>query len=167
MVAPPYAPQPINLSWGQLIAAHWSVCWPATLAAFLVLALVGLLWEIDDLQGQLDFLSLLAKAIYLVVQAAVLPRLFKKDYRTFFLAPIAAPLLRLVTQRLILAQIFLAILVSILTFFLFTSDSQESLSRLNSLLRIAEVLLIGPAALRFALQAKHAGSAITAFPQPR
>ena len=167
MLDPSTSPEPINLSWGQLIAAHWSVCWPATLAAFLVLALVGLLWEIDDLQGQRDFLSLLAKAIYLVVQAAVLPRLFKKDYRAFFLAPIPATLLRLVIQRFLLAQLALALLGFTLTSFLLTSDSQESLSRLNPLLRLAEVLLIGPAALRFALQAKHAGSAITAFPQPR
>ena len=167
MIAPPQSPQPINLSWGQLIAAHWSVCWPATLAAFLVLALVGLLWEIDDLQGQLDFLSLLAKAVYLVVQAALVPRLFKKNYRTFFLAAIPAPLLRLVTLRFILAQLTLALLGFTLTSFLLTSDSQQSLSRLNPLLRLAEVLLIGPAALRFALQAKHAGSAISAFPQPR
>ncbi len=150
-----------------MIAAHWSVCWPAGLAAFLVLILVTSLWDVDELQGQLSFLSLLAKAVYLLVQAALVPRLFKKNYRTFFLAAIPAPLLRLVTLRFILAQILLAILVSILTFFLFTSDSLESLRRLTSLLRLAEVLLIGPAALQFALQAKHADSAITAFPQPR
>jgi hypothetical protein len=173
MVAPPPSPQPINLSWGQLIAAHWTVCWPAGLAMFLVLALVTSLWELDELQGQLTFMSLLANVVYLLVQAAVIPRLFKKNFRSFFLAiidasgatrrSIPAPLLRLVTLRFILTQIAFTLLVSVL----FIGDSLESLRRLNSLLRLGQILLIGPAVLHFALQAKHAGSAISAFPQPR
>jgi hypothetical protein len=177
MLDPSTSPEPINLSWGQLIAAHWSVCWPAGLAMFLVLALVTSLWEVDELQGQLGFLSVLAQAVYLLVQAAALPRLFKKSFRSFFLATIdssgatsrsiPAPLLRLVTLRFILAQIALTLLFSILSAFFITGDSMETLRRFTSLLRLANILLIGAAVLHFSLQARHAGSAITAFPQPR
>src|SRR5438874_6781717 len=74
MEAPAVPGWRINLTWGQKVAAYWSISWPALIGSF---ALVSLTRRIPLLY------PLIGNPAFFGFQAILIHRLVRKNYRTF------------------------------------------------------------------------------------
>jgi hypothetical protein len=75
---------PIELSWGQKMAAYWSITWPAFAGFFLLLFLepffsIGVRQETQNLW----LTTLLANLFFFALEALLAQRLIRKKYRSF------------------------------------------------------------------------------------
>lgn len=148
--------------WGDLVAAFWAIAWPASALSWLViLAPVAL---VSDLTKSATWGPLVAFATPLVYLAALLyftPRLTRKDFRDFRLRVVRdngltdrrlsrSEALR-VWLCLVGTQIAIACAVVALAYWF---GATKGLNGLKALLRY---LVVGPIAVRIALQTKYQG----------
>jgi hypothetical protein len=164
---------PIHLTWRQELAASWSITWPNWIASFLVLALLPNV----TLEYTLTFRAvpfLVTTFVVLFGQVVLTFRLVRKDYRSFWIGVRRER--ELPTRRFTLAeqgQVALQILwpqiaflsaISLLSLWMVDHPvSAETARGLNSLAQLFRILVVGPAAIRWAMYASYSGFSLQAY----
>src|SRR5690242_9338454 len=80
---------PIELAWRQTLAAFWSISWPSLLASWLLMVfLSGILTSnrietVDSLGVRGEVAALVSNLAFLFGQIILIPRLYRKRYRSF------------------------------------------------------------------------------------
>lgn len=147
----------IKLTWGQKVAAYWSISWPAWVASFILV----------DLFRDSVFVIPLKNLAFFGVQAVLTHRLVRKNYRSFRVDVVRDDGQR--SRRLSMREatmVWLWILAPQLAFILILSVvfwgyraklPPEIVRGIPSWSVLLEFLVVGPYAVDLALRAKYAG----------
>jgi hypothetical protein len=166
----PYKEHAIFLDWNQRVAAFWSVAWPGWLAgALLAFALTSGLTP-RDLPRRMFTLSVISNVVILLVQVPMIYRLVHKQYRSFrvqVLRPDQGADQELsfrealgIWVQIIWPQLLFVVGVGVLLFI-----TPQVINPIQSLLQLTRFLLVGPAAIQFALNANYSGFRLQAYGQ--
>jgi hypothetical protein len=173
--------EPINLMWSQELAASWSIMWPCwVVSLFFVAVIPGLVLNITLLQHLVKdraVLALSANLIVVVGHGVFSFRLVRKNYRSFWIGVLheGEPLKRgfsFLEQARVSLQILwlhVAYLVPASFFFMWITDRVpvETVQSLNSLGQLVRILVVGPAAIRWAIYANYSGFRLQAYRRKR
>jgi len=165
----------------QELAASWSIWWPCWVASFLLVALIpGVVLNETALKYLLQntaVLVLTGNLIILVAQCVLPFRLVRKNYRSFWIGVLheGEPLKRsfsLSEQARVSLQILWlhqAFLVAAFLFFFWITDRvpDETVRSLNSFAQLFRILVVGPAAIRWAIYANYPGFRLQAYRRKR
>ena len=163
-----------QLTWGQNIAAYWSISWPVMAASF-VLASTFVSRALDTAQGRAMF-SYGAAVVFFAGQALLIPRLVRKNYRTFRVYVIGADGSRsrrlplagigrawlwiIVPQLALVLAVWLAAPIVSLSGGKMPPDLYREISSLSIWVRF---LLAGPYGIDLALRAHYPGFKLQGF----
>lgn len=148
----------IRLAWRQKVAAFWSISWPAWALSLILATWLMDRYSISELPDHIATISLVTNVAFFAIQAVLVLRLPRKNYRTFrievirdnderarrFLMREAAR----VWARIFWPQIVLIGLASVVALV-----SSSKTSAISSLMWLVQLLVIGPLAIAFALRA--------------
>lgn len=165
--------EPINLRWSQELAASWSLLWPSVVATYLLLKLMG----VSSVRAPTTA-YLVGRLILLAAQAALAPRLVRKNYGSFFIGVLreGEPLNRAfswseqVSVSMQLLWPYLAFLVGALLLAAWLNTyhlSRDTREGIASLMIWFLILMVGPSAIRSTMYAKYRGFRLQAFRQKR
>lgn len=142
----------IRLSWRQSFAAFWCVAWPSLLMGISIIAI----WPNDNVQAA----SISANAVSLSAQALFVPRLVRKQFRLFRIEVVRedhSPGDRLSFFEI--ASVSIHLLWPQLAFFVAINSLASLLDRtgsgLGSIMFWITLFLIGPLAIKLAVQAQY------------
>jgi hypothetical protein len=163
----------IELGAGQSIAAYWSISWQSLVALLVATMLIAVFASSDSLGGKRVSTFLGLNVLLLTVHALMVPRLVRKNYRTFVVSVIREgeqPARNLspeeiasVCIRVLWPQIAFLAILNITTYFLRERLSEETIRGLTSLSLWGRFLLIGPLAIQGAMNARYSGFRLQAF----
>lgn len=162
----------INLAWRQQLAAFWAISWPALLASFVNTFLINAFIPFRNLMGDLRVLSITAGVSFFAVQAMLVPRLVRKNYRTF----------RIVVAReneqesgdlsvgealrvwlwILSPQLALLLITYLATGWYGSRLPPETIRSISSLSLWLRFLAVGPYSISMALGAKYPGFRLVA-----
>ncbi len=166
---------PIYLAWRQLLAAYWSIAWPSGAAASALLFVATLSWPADTPSIIFQLAGLIVYFAWLICQALFVRRLVRKRYRSFRIEvrreDSAAPTRLAMADTLQFwfrlawpqaALLFLLVGVSIAG----TSDPNGEIRQgWSGLLLPANLLIVGPYALGFAIRNDYPTFRLLAYGQ--
>src|SRR5438132_14410335 len=72
----------IDLTWQQKVAAHWSIYWPTMVLFLLTLIILLPLFHVE-VREHVTVMWLAANSVFFTLQAIVIRRLVRKNYRSF------------------------------------------------------------------------------------
>ena len=165
----------INLAWRQRVAASWSITWPCWLLSFLVIFFVPVVYARGESAGHLQAASVIAAVVFFLTQALLVPRLVKKQYRTFRVTAIredgqsvhglSAYETLSIWLRIVWPQVVFLLAIFIITSWPTYHLDAPTRNSINSLSLWLRILVIGPASIQIAMQAKYSGFHLQAHGQ--
>jgi hypothetical protein len=165
--------EPINLRWNQELAASWSVFRPSWVASGVLAGLMGAASDRIAITPNIAYLA--GKVILLAAQSVFASRLVRKNYRSFFIGVLkeGEPLSRdfslseqvNVSMQLLLPYAGFHLAALMLPYFFILS--WQTTNNLNSLAELFVILVLGPAAIRWAMHAKYRGFRLQAYRHER
>jgi hypothetical protein len=163
--------EPIDLKWSQQLAAFWSILWPCWLLSFLLVAVFRRVLEVTIA------LQVFLTVTHLVGQGILSFRLVRKNYRTFWIGVVrqGEPLKRdlglpemiRIWLQLVWPQIAFVVAVSVFLIWYKDRIPAETTRSLNSLSQWVFILVVGPAAIRWAMYANYPGFRLQAYRRNR
>ena len=152
----------VDLTWGQKVAAYWSISWPALIVSFATVA-----YSFADIATHYFAAAVVAQIAFFCFQGVLTPRLFRKNYKTFRIYAIRHAGQR--SRRLSfveILQVWLSILgtelafltVASLVLLVYKNKLQaETIRSLSSLSLWLRFLVVGPYAVGLALRIRYSG----------
>jgi hypothetical protein len=169
--------EPINLTWSQELAASWSILWPCWVASFLLVGLIPSDRTQYLLRQNPGILPLIANLVVLFGQGILTFRLVRKQYRSFWIGVLheGEPLKRRLALReqgrvslqILLPHTAFLISASLLLYWVTHRISTETAQSLNSFVQLFRILVVGPAAIRWAMYANYGGFHLQAYRRKR
>lgn len=154
---------PIDLAWRQKLAAYWSVCWPSLLVMFIVGVGLSSTWSLDQLSQHELLLSIASNSAFFVCQVLLVRRIVRKRFRTFEVRVLrdaegdrpglSGNEVAAIAVRLVWPQV--AFLVAFSAVLWISQNANPEVIRLGSLGLWLRVLVVGPCATSYAIQANH------------
>ena len=156
----------INLAWRQMVAAFWSISWPAWIGSLVLVILFTRGYSVELLQDKFSVIALGGNLAFFAIQFLLTRRLVRKNYRSFRFYVIrgdgsqsrnlsmweAAPLWLLI----FLPQLALLVLASLVVGLWGTKLEPEAGRGISSLSLWLRLLVVAPYAVGFALRRKYA-----------
>lgn len=156
----------ISLAWRQMVAAFWSISWPAWIGSFALVILFTSGYSVELLQDKFSVIALAGNFAFFAIQFLLTRRLVRKDYRSFRVYVIrddgsrsrnlpmweAAPL----WLWIFLPQLAVLVLASLVVSVWGTRLEPEASRGFSSFSLWLRLLVVGPYAVGFALRRKYA-----------
>ena len=168
-----YPGWPVTLTWGQSVAAFWSIAWPAWLGVWALTMVATTLLTGDLLHTHLNAVSIVSNLAVLAAQAPLTRRLVTKNYSSFRIYVVRpdgtrhrylSPRDGLPVCFWILApQVVLLVSVPLLLWLLANTIPAKSAQSLVTLSVWIRLLVVGPWAVRLALRVDHPGFRLQAL----
>ncbi len=161
--------QPINMTWRQELAAFWSILWPCWVLSVLFAAVLSRITA----PTMTSAIRITQTFIVLFGQGFLLFRLARKKYRTFWIGVLhqGEPLKQnlsffeqsRVWLQLLWPQVAFQVIFALFTFWITDWVSGQTLRSVNSLSQPFYILVVGPAAIRWAMYANYRGFRLQAY----
>jgi hypothetical protein len=168
-------PEPIELRWGQLIAAFWAIGWPAWLIGVAVIIVIVAYLPLDAVTEHPLPLVACMVVTYLGNQILWIPRITRKNYRYFWIGIMRGD--TRVTRKLQwneVWQIWWRTALAQLTFIITTNlvvalvvTRNETLAGIRLPLQLTWIFVAGPLGIRWALADRYEGFRLQAFHRAR
>jgi hypothetical protein len=167
---------PVELAWRQKLAAYWSIAWPGQLATLLLTGAIASRWSADEIMTHAVFIGVVGNVTLLFVQALLVPRLVRKQYRSFYVVMLRdhgsvsrklpqAEAVR-VSIRVLVPQVLFLAAFSIFVFFLQDANLDDQMLRgISSLSIWLRFLLVGPYSMQFAVPGAYRGFRLQSYGQ--
>ena len=165
--------EPIELSWGQKLAAFWTIAWPAQLGGFLFTMTATVVWTAVAARTDLMWLGVATVLVYLAGLGVFVRRLVRKRYRTFRIVverPDGTTDLDLsmrealeVALPIIALQAIFTIGVWVVSYLLGHSMDARTLQSTQWLAVWARILIVGPYSVRLAIAFRYQGFRLKAY----
>jgi hypothetical protein len=156
---------PISLTWGQRIAAFWTIFWPAWIGTFLL--------AIFHTGPSVPALAIYVNLLYFAIQALTTRLLVRKNYRSFRIYVVRndGTIGRTLTMREAAAvwlwifwpQLILVLSSSLIVFLCGTKLPAQLLRSLSSWLLLVRVLIAGPLGVGLAVGVEYTGFRLQAY----
>jgi len=164
---------PIDLAWGQKLAAYWSISWPAMVVAWTLAFMVTIVCTAGFVRKYVFWFSLGSSLLLYAAQSVFVHRLVRKNYRRFRVAVIRAdapPDRRFTTHEamavwlwIVAPQLILLLAVSTIAWLCSVRTESVAARDLSSWARLLQFLVVGPFATGLALRAHYNGFRLQAY----
>jgi hypothetical protein len=164
--------EPIELSWGQKLAAFWTIAWPAQLSSIFIALAIGSGWTFEETHRRV-WMTVMAAVVYLSGLAVFVPRLVLKRYRSFRIAVERAggmlgdrlsmrEALEVALPVVALQALFLVALSAAFTL-LGHAVNPQRLQEYQPLSVWGRILIVGPYSVRLAVAFRYQGFRLRAY----
>jgi hypothetical protein len=163
----------IHLAWAQKLAAYWSICWPAWLVSWILAFLSTSIYSVSDLKYRLPVIAIGGNLLFFGIQAVLIHRLVRKNYRSFRVEVIRGDgqrSRRLSTREVLRVwlwimgpQLALLLTASLVVWCYGAKLPPGTVRSITSLSLWLRILLVGPYAVDLALRVNYPGFRLQAY----
>jgi hypothetical protein len=161
------SPQAVSLSWGQTIAGYWSIFWSAWIGSLAIVAVFTSRYSVEELKEHFSAVALGGNLAFFAVQAVLIHRLVKKNYRTFRISVVrdsgesdrrlSMKESGLVWLWVLWPQVALLLVSSLVALWAGAKLDSEGVRGISSVSLWLRFLVVGPYAVGPALKARYPG----------